>query len=202
MTEPAGHRLIHSEAFVDQDEPVASTSEFAPKASGPTRRTKRRYAHELYPHAEEGETRPLAVEVPYLYARAAGLNVWGTSWLGMLDGSGSDTTKLAAERINQMVAARRSAFIADALLQGMTGDEAWAWADQRGWDESGEWAYERAEHYGVLMDQIKPYACGPEPDPHDHVGEPDGRGYRRVTDAAGKESECPDCTEEVPAGGQ
>ena len=27
------------------------------------RRTKRRYAHELYPHAEEGETRPLEVEV-------------------------------------------------------------------------------------------------------------------------------------------
>lgn len=28
--EPAGHHLIHSEAFVDQGEPVASTSEYAP----------------------------------------------------------------------------------------------------------------------------------------------------------------------------
>ena len=32
-------------------------------------RTKRRYAHELYPHAGEYEVRPLAVEVPYLYAQ-------------------------------------------------------------------------------------------------------------------------------------
>ena len=39
------------------------------------RRTIRRYAHEMYPHAEEGETRALAVEVPYLYARAVGLDV-------------------------------------------------------------------------------------------------------------------------------
>lgn len=30
MSNPAGHHLIHSEAFVDQGEPVASTSEFAP----------------------------------------------------------------------------------------------------------------------------------------------------------------------------
>lgn len=44
------------------------------------RRTKRRYAHELYPH-EEGTIRPLEVEVPYLYARALGLEIGGTSWL-------------------------------------------------------------------------------------------------------------------------
>ena len=44
------------------------------------RRTIRRYAHEMYPHAEEGETRALAVEVPYLYAKAVGLDVWGTGW--------------------------------------------------------------------------------------------------------------------------
>jgi hypothetical protein len=31
----------------------------------PERRTKRRYAHELYPHGEEGGTRSLEVEVPY-----------------------------------------------------------------------------------------------------------------------------------------
>ena len=36
----------------------------------PVRRTIRRYAHEIYPHGNEGETRDLAVEVPYLYARA------------------------------------------------------------------------------------------------------------------------------------
>ena len=42
------------------------------------RRTKRRYAHELYPHADEFEVRKLAVEVPYLYARAIGFEIEGT----------------------------------------------------------------------------------------------------------------------------
>ena len=42
--------------------------------------SKRRYAHELYPHAEDWQTRPLTVEVPYLYARAIGYSISGTSW--------------------------------------------------------------------------------------------------------------------------
>ena len=45
------------------------------------RRTKRRYAHELYPHAAEGDIRPLDVEVPYRIARAVGFDVQGTGWL-------------------------------------------------------------------------------------------------------------------------
>ena len=45
----------------------------------PTRRTKRRYAHELFPHPDECEVRPLAVEVPYLYARAIGATSRRTS---------------------------------------------------------------------------------------------------------------------------
>lgn len=46
----------------------------------PARRTKRRYAHELYPHAEEWETPLLEVEVPYPYARAIGFDVLETGW--------------------------------------------------------------------------------------------------------------------------
>lgn len=42
--------------------------------------TIRKYAHELYPHAAEGEVRPLAVEVPYLYARMVGLSPFDTGW--------------------------------------------------------------------------------------------------------------------------
>lgn len=160
-----------------------------------TRRTKRRYAHELYPHAEEGETRSLAVEVPYLYARAAGLEVGGTSWFEMTEG---DACRLAWERMVRLVDARRSALVADALLQGMTGDEAWRWADERGWDESGEWVYERAAHYGVPVEQIKPYSCGPDPEEHAHYGEPDAHGWRTVHRTVGKESECPECTEDAP----
>lgn len=163
-----------------------------------TRRTKRRYAHELYPHAEEYETRPLAVEVPYLYAQAAGLQTHGTSWFDLREG---EELKLSVARTVEMAQTRHMAFLADALLQGMTGNEAWAWADERAWDYSGEWLYERAAKYGVDPDQIKPYPCGPEPDHHDHLGEVGAKyvGMHLVTRIDGKESECAECTEEIPA---
>ena len=130
------------------------------------RHTIRRYAHEMYPHAEEGETRALAVEVPYLYAQAVGLNVWGTGWYDDKTDAGRDRGIL---RHIQLIAARHMALVADALLQGMAGQEAWEWADLRAWDETGEWVYERAMHYGVPVERIKPYPCGPEPDRHDHM---------------------------------
>lgn len=156
----------------------------------PVRRTIRRYAHELYPHGNEGETRDLAVEVPYLYARAIGLDVWGTSW-------NDRGIERAHARTQELIAARHIAFLADALLQGLAGQEAWEWADQRAWDETGEWAYDRASHYGVPVAQIKPYACGPEPDHHDHMASTgDVTGYGRVARVDCPESECPTCTEE------
>ena len=162
----------------------------------PVRRTIRRYAHEIYPHGNEGETRDLAVEVPYLYARAIGLDVWGTSW--------NDRSDVGIERYlartRELIAASREAFLADALLQGLAGQEAWEWADQRAWDETGEWAYERASHYGVPADRIKPYPCGPEPDHHDHMASTgDVTGYGRVARVDCPESECPTCTEEIIA---
>ena len=156
----------------------------------PERRTKRRYAHELYPHAADGEIRPLSVEVPYLYSRAIGFEVGGTGWFGI---SGRD----GADRIIQLIEVRKIAFMADAMLQGLTGDEAWTWAEERASDESGEWVGERAEHYGVPYNDIKPYSCGPEPDRHTHLGEPNARGWRPVVYVAGKESECDECTEPI-----
>lgn len=157
-----------------------------------TRRTKRRYAHELFPHPEEFEVRPLSVDVPYLYARMVGLDVWGTGWF---DG---EDRRLAGDRVNQFIAAVRIALTADALAQGMTGDEAWKWVNERIGDDN-EIAYDRARHYGVDLDLIKPYPCGPEPQEHDHHGDPDARGWRTVTRVAGPESECDECTELVPA---
>lgn len=164
------------------------------------RRTRRRYTHELYPHAEEGMTRPLADEVPYLYARVIGLDTFGTGRSGKID-EGGEAAKAAVARMTSQVDALRLALVADALLQGMTGDAAWEWADSRAWAMNGglEIAWERAAHYGVPVDQIKPYPCGPEPDHHGHDGEPDPRGWRFVTRVNCKESECPDCTEPVPA---
>ncbi|MFF1633952.1 hypothetical protein [Leifsonia sp. NPDC058248] len=155
-----------------------------------TLRTKRRYAHELYPHPDEFEVRPLAVEVPYLYAQAIGYEVAGTGWF---DAQTPEGYRTAGDRTMALIRQRQLALIADALLQGMAGDEAWKWAAERE-DYEGGWISERAEVYGLDWAAIKPYPCGPEPDHHDHYGEPDSRGWRQVFRTAGKESECPDCT--------
>jgi len=163
------------------------------------RRTKRRYAHELYPHAEEGETRPLEVEVPYLYARAVGFDVEGTSWMDKsLDGP--DFNRYCVDRVKILVCAQFEALIADALLQGLAGQEAWDYADGLMADVLTEKVWERAAHYGIDINQIKPYPCGPEPDHHDHLDPPDARGWQTVHWIAGRESDCPECTEEVPDG--
>ncbi|MEV4991252.1 hypothetical protein [Pseudarthrobacter sp. LMD1-1-1.1] len=155
------------------------------------RRTKRCYAHELYPHGNEWEVRPLEVELPYLFARAIGFDVQGTGWF--------DTDiQLRGARTAQVLDARQIALMADAMQQGLTGQEAWDWAEQR-MDESGEWIYERAVHYGVKPELIKPYPCGPEPDHHDHDEEIPGQKWLRVHRIEGKESECLECTEPVEA---
>lgn len=153
------------------------------------RRTKRRYAHELYPHGNEWEARPLEVELPYLYARAIGFDVQGTNWF-------TTDVKLAGARTAQLLDTRHIALLADAMHQGLTGQEAWNWAETR-MDDAGEWIYERATHYGVDPGAIKPYACGPEPDHHDHHEPIPGSKWLKVNRAEGKESECAECAEPV-----
>lgn len=160
-----------------------------------TRRTKRRYAHELYPGGDEWEVRTLGIEVPRLYARAMGFEVDGTSWYDLL-GSSIEGTREAAARTAQLVDARRIAFLADAMAQGLTGDAAWSWAERHAHDESGELAWERAEHYGVNPYAIKPYPCGPEPINHEHYSH---GTYGVVTTIPLRESECADCTEPIKA---
>lgn len=156
-----------------------------------TRRTKRRYAHELYPHAEEWEVRLLEVEVPYLYARAIGFDVRGTGWFDA-------EPKESGARTHHMIDNHRIALMADAIHQGLTGQAAWEWADSRMTDD-GEWVYERAVHYGVDPDAIKPYRCGPTPGHHDHHSAPDAWGWRTVTRVPGAEEDCEECTEPVTA---
>lgn len=159
------------------------------------RRTKRRYAHELFPHPDEGEVRPLSVDVRYLLAQAIGYEVTGTCWY---DFDSQEARARAMDRTMALIRQRELALIADALHQGMAGDSAWEWAQQRAAEESGEWIAARAEVYGIDWDQIKPYPCGPEPDSHDHLSERDARGFAIVTRVRGKESECDECTEPVP----
>ncbi len=162
-----------------------------------TRRTIRRYAHELFQHGDEGEVRDLAVEVPYLYARAIGMNVRGTGWFDRGWSGSALKLQVLRARSNELVQCRLIAFMADAMLQGLTGQEAWEWADSHARDETGELAYERARHYGVPCDRIQPYPCGPEPDHHDHMASTgDVTGHGIVTRIDCPESECPTCTEE------
>jgi hypothetical protein len=160
-----------------------------------TRRTKRRYAHELYPAGGEWEIRSLNVEVPRLYARAMGLEVEGTGWFKLLDSQ--ETAREASDRTMRLIDARRLAFMADAMAQGLTGDDAWGWAARQATDESGELAWERAEHYGVDPNAIKPYPCGPEPIDHDHYSH---GTHGVVTRIPLRESECHDCTEPIEDG--
>lgn len=152
-----------------------------------SRRTKRRYAHELYPHAGEWETRPLDVELPYLYARAIGFQVQGTGWF-------ADISEATGNRTAELITARQIALMADAMHQGLTGQKAWDWAIKR-MDDAGECVYERAVHYGVDPSAIKPYPCGPEPDRHDHEESMPGTKWLNVIRIPGKESECDECTE-------
>lgn len=156
----------------------------------PERRTKRRFAYELYPNAAEDGTRPLSVEVPHLYARALGFEVHGTGWFDV-------DREISGARTMLLIEARQIAFLADALLQGMAGDEAWAWAQEYLSDETGELCFDRAEHYGVDPYRIKPYPCGAAPSPHEHLGEPDSRQMRLVTYAPGAEDDCEECTEAI-----
>lgn len=158
------------------------------------RRTKRRYASELFPIAAEDAILPLSTEVPRLYAAAVGHEVWGTGWGAAFKTEDRSRIREAADRISQLVYTRQVAFLADALAQGLTGDAAWTWAEERLGDESGEIAYERAVHYGVDPTRIKPYPCGPEPIDHAHYS---NGTHGIVTTIPLRESECADCTEPI-----
>lgn len=204
-TSPSGDGIVrHAERAAEGSTAVSVGVAFGvprikhegrPDKDPAARRTRRRFAHELYPHGGEYEVRPLSVEVPYLLARAVGLDTWDTGW------------KLAPtaeynDRVHQLIEARMLAFVADALLQGMTGDEAWAWASQMNEEPSGELLYDRAVHYGVEPEHIKPYPCGPTPQDHKHVsssGYSAGNGI--VTMIKGPEEACEACTEPLALAG-
>lgn len=170
----------------------------------PPRVTKRKFAHELYPHADEFEVRPLALEVAYLYAIMVGLSVWDSDWYDV--GHGRDAKnpvdrphiRLTNERIKAFIAAKEKALLADAMLQGMTGNTAWEWAMHRAVEDDSSSAYLRADFYNVPIEDIKPYWVLAEPDHHTHYGPADRRGWRTSTRVEGRESECHDCTVEVP----
>lgn len=154
------------------------------------RRTKRRYAHELHPHPDEHEVRTLDIDVPYLYARAIGMELRDTGWQ-------KASYSERGDRVVLMIQARQIALMADAMHQDLVGQEAWEWARSAATDETGEIVAERAVHYGVDLDSLKPYPCGPEPLRHWHYGPPDRRGGRPCFIIDGSEAACEECTEPV-----
>lgn len=161
-----------------------------------TRRTRRRFAHELYP--EPGDGASLEESARYWLARASGLNVWGTDWLDLMDAPNPLSRKLAWMRAEVLVRTRHIALLADVLASGLTGQEAWTEAAEMASDETGEIVWDRAVAHGIDPDRIKPYPVVAEPDHHRHWTPRDPRGVRVLIGTIdGKESECPDCTEEV-----
>lgn len=162
-----------------------------------TSKTQRKYAHELYPLAKEDEVRPLSVEVQCQYALAMGFEVEDTDWFDLIDGSDAEKA-LAFARTDRLVDQRMHAFLLDALLQGKSGQEAFGWASERADDETGEIAWNRAVHYGVPVDEIRPYPVLAEAKRHRHWTPRNAHGCKVLIETVQiPESECPECTEEV-----
>ncbi len=166
-------------------------------------RTKRKYAHELYPNPDEFEVQPLHEAVPYLYAVALGWEVWETGWFDLFPGDaekGSVDYQARAiattGRTMLLIHARQRALHADALLQGFDGAEAWEWAESR-MDDEGGWIWDRAKHYGVPIALIKPYPCGPDRSFHRHFANMETRSGV-IEHVPGPESECEECCEPDP----
>lgn len=162
------------------------------------RRTKRRYAHELYPHPGEGESRPLAVDARHALAMAIGSQV-GREWHDLI-GQGGESARVATDRTMYHLALADVAFLAVALADGLSGQEAWDWAREARGDEVDELLYEAAERFGVDWDAIKPYPIREEPETHEHWTPRNAHGTKMLLEyrVAGKESEREECTEPVP----
>ena len=108
------------------------------------------YAHELVPHPDEGETKPLDYLARYHYAQA---QAWHLAFADVIDDPGPRLDFA----LGQYLRHAHLALLHDALAQGMGGQEAADWASQRNHSESAEWIWERGVAYGLDPDQIRPY---------------------------------------------
>lgn len=163
------------------------------------RRTKRRYAHELYPHPEDGEPRALAVDVRHALAMAIGSQV-GREWHDLMS-EGGESARIASDRTMYHLALVEVAFLAVALADGLSGQAAWDWANSARGDEVDKLLYDAAARFDVDWDAIKPYLIRSEPDTHEHWTPRNARGVKTLLEyrVPGKESDCEACTEPVPA---
>lgn len=110
------------------------------------------YAHEIEPHPGEGETVPLDRLVRYHYAQALAWHLAFAKLIADDYASGELDLPLA-----QYLGHTQTAFLLDALAQSLAGQEAADWASVRNHSESAEIVWERAVHYGLNPDEIRPY---------------------------------------------
>lgn len=126
-----------------------------------------RYAHQIEPHPSEGETLLLDRLVRYHYAQALAWHLsFAETIAETIDGPRMDYA------LAQYLGHSHLALLHDALAQGLTGQEAADWASRRHHSESVEIAWERAAHYGLNPDEIRPYAT--RRNSCDHVWTHDG----------------------------
>lgn len=110
----------------------------------------KRYAHAIAPHPEEGQATPLRELVRYHYAHAT---AWHLAFSEVIDDPGPRLDLALSQYMSHI----HSAFLYDALAQGLSGQDAADWASTRSHGESAEWIYERAEVYDLDPDEVLPY---------------------------------------------
>jgi hypothetical protein len=113
---------------------------------------EKKYAHEIEPHPEEGEAVPLDRLVRYHYAQA---QAWHLAFAEAI--SGDIGTAEFDFPLSRYLGHSHLAFLHDALLQGLSGQEAADWASVRHHSESAELVWERGVAYGLNPDAIRPY---------------------------------------------
>lgn len=112
--------------------------------------SEKKYAHEIIPHPEEGEAKPLDYLVRYHYAQAQG---WHLAFAEVLDEPGPRFDLALSQYLHHA----HLGFLHDALHQGWAGQAAVDWVADRNHSESAEWVWERAIECGLSPDEIKPY---------------------------------------------
>ena len=112
--------------------------------------TEKKYAHEIMPHPEEGEAKPLDYLVRYHYAQAM---AWHLTFADVLDSPGPRFDLALSQYLHHA----HLGFLHDALRQGMDGQEAVGWVADRNHSESVEWVWERAVACDLNPDEIKAY---------------------------------------------
>lgn len=115
--------------------------------------TELKYAHEIVAHPDEGEAKPLDYLVRYHYAQA---QAWHLAFAAVIAEPEMDGARLDLALSNYL-GHSHLAFLHDALAQGLAGQEAATWASELCHSESPELVWERADHYGINPDEIRPY---------------------------------------------